>query len=819
EEITADLQRILGDVRFAVEDWEAMRDRAETIAAALDTDAAPIDAEERAETAKLLRWLRDKHFVFLGFREYEIVPENGDDVLRAVAGSGLGILRETNGRPAAHSYSKLPPDVRAKAREKSLLNLTKANSRSTVHRSNYLDYVGVKRFDDKGEVVAERRFLGLYTSRVYKQWPEEIPFVRRAAKAVIDRAGLADDSFSGKALREIIDEYPRDELFQMNADELYESVMSILALQDRQRLRLLVRRDEFGRFFSCLVFLPRSRVTPQLEQRIGQALRRAFGGMHLEQSTAMSGSVLARLHLVIYTTPGAEPDYDVAELEAELSEAMRSWTEDLRDALLDDMGEERGLELYRKYGQAFGTAYVGEVTARAAVSDIRHFEALGETDGFAVNLYKPVEASDGALRLKVFRRGQPITLSAALPTLENMGVQVVDERPYDVWPVDEEPIWVYDFGLDIGGELDLDAGDVRDRFHEAFTDVWKGTADNDAFNRLVVRAGLRSRDVLVLRAYAKYLRQAGGTFGAEYVAAALVGNPGLARILVELFNTMFDPDRPEEDRPGHDRLTAAKDLTAEFERGLDAVVNLNEDRVLRRLLGTMQATVRTNFFQHGDDGAPAKPWLSFKLDSRLVPDLPLPRPLYETFVTSPRMEGIHLRGGKVARGGIRWSDRHEDFRTEILGLMKAQNVKNAVIVPVGAKGGFVVKQPPVGDSDALQAEGIECYRTLVRGLLDITDNIVKGEIVPPERVVRLDEDDPYLVVAADKGTATFSDIANALSLERHFWLGDAFASGGSEGYDHKKMGITARGAWESVKFHFATLGVNTGTTDFTVAGI
>jgi glutamate dehydrogenase len=425
-----------------------------------------------------------------------------------------------------------------------------------------------------------------------------------------------------------------------------------------------------------------------------------------------------------------------------------------------------------------------------------------------MHLYSPLETIDAAPRLKLYRYGEPLMLSDVVPLLENMGTRVVDERPYEIRPAGAHPVWIYDLGLrheDLGG---LDIADVRERFQETLAAVWRGEIENDRFNRLVLRAGLRGRDVTVLRAYVKYLRQIGTTFSRDFMVATLVGNPDIAGRLAELFAIRFDPDFDRHE----DRGLAAKQAVAEIERRIDLVESLNEDRVLRSLLRLVTATVRTNFFQ---DGAAS---IALKLDPRSIPDMPRPRPMFEIFVYSPRVEGVHLRGGPVARGGLRWSDRPEDFRTEILGLVKAQTVKNAVIVPVGAKGGFVVKSPPAG-RDELQAEVAACYRTFVRGLLDVTDNMIDGHAVPPPRVVRHDGDDPYLVVAADKGTATFSDIANAISEEYGFWLGDAFASGGSHGYDHKAMGITARGAWVSVRRHFRALGVDVQNDDFTVAGI
>jgi glutamate dehydrogenase len=630
-------------------------------------------------------------------------------------------------------------------------------------------------------------------------------------QAVFDRAGFRPDSYDGRLLRDILESYPREELFQSDAEQLYEAAMTIIDIQDRQQLRLLVRRDLFGRFMSCLVYVPRDRLTTALRTRIEGILKTAFHGVSTQYATQVSESVLARLHITVHTETGAAPECDVAEIEARLVAAMRSWTDDLYEALVDQLGEERGVELHDRYTDAFPAAYQQDTSAAAAVVDIRRMEGLGGGDDLAMHLYRPLEAAPGTLRFKLFRHGQSVTLSDVLPLLENMGVHVVDERPYEVRPAGAEPFWIYDFGLRQEQLTGLDTDGMRERFQEAFAMVWRGDLENDGLNRLVLRAGLRGREVAVVRAYAKYLRQVRATFALDYTVATLANNPGLARRLFELFQVRLDPDHAV------DRDLDAKHLVHDFEGGLNAVTSLNEDRVLRTLLRIVEATLRTNYFQVGADGE-AKPWLAIKLSSAQIPDLPLPRPLFEIFVYSPRVEGVHLRGGRVARGGLRWSDRPEDFRTEVLGLMKAQTVKNAVIVPVGAKGGFVVKEPPT-DRDALQAEVVACYSAFIRGLLDVTDNLVAGEVVPPPLVVRHDEDDAYLVVAADKGTATFSDIANAVSQEYGFWLGDAFASGGSSGYDHKAMGITARGAWISVQRHFRDLGVDVQNDDVTVAGI
>ena len=810
DQLRRDILRVLGDVRAAVEDWSAMRERALAVADIVETEASAFAEEDRKEAADLLRWLADHHFTFLGYREYQLGKDGNEDTLCAVPGTGLGVLRDSRSHPVSHSFAKLPPEVRQRAHEPELLNLTKANSRSTVHKPNFLDYVGVKTLSPEGDVVGERRFLGLMASAAYRQSPRDIPVLRRKVQAVLDRAGHPLDGYDGRMLLNILETYPREELFQIDAEQLFEAATAILDIQDRQRLRLLVRRDVFGRFMSCLVFLPRDRLTTALRTRIQAILLAAFSGVRAQYATQVSESVLARLHITVHTEPGTVPQYDVAEIEARLVSAMRSWNDDLYDALVDQSGEERGVGLHARYADAFPAAYQHDTSAAAAVVDIGRVEGLGGDDDLAMHLYRPLEAAPGTLRFKLFRHGQSVTLSDVLPLLENMGVHVVDERSYEVRPTGGEPVWIYDFGLR-HEQTHLDVDRVRERFQEAFAMVWRGELENDGLNRLVLRAGMRGPEVAVVRAYAKYLRQVGAAFALDYTVATLAGNPELARRLFELFQVRLDPDH------AGDRDLDAKHVLHDVEAGLGAVTSLNEDRILRALVRVVEATLRTNYFQAGPDGA-AKPWLAVKLASGRIPDLPLPRPAFEIFVYSPRVEGVHLRGGAVARGGLRWSDRPEDFRTEVLGLMKAQTVKNAVIVPVGAKGGFVVKVPPT-DRHALAAEVVACYSTFIRGLLDVTDNLVAGRVVPPERVVRHDGDDAYLVVAADKGTATFSDIANAISQEYGFWLGDAFASGGSAGYDHKAMGITARGAWISVQRHFRDLGIDVQSEDVTVAGI
>jgi glutamate dehydrogenase len=762
------------------------------------------------------------------------------DELRARPDTGLGILRpDPDADPDApsRSFARVPAELRRSSPPAVPLVLTKAAARATVHRPAALDYVGVKRYDSDGSVIGERRFLGLYTSTTHKAPTAEIPVLRRTVAEVKKRAGFAAASHDAKALAEVIEALPRLELLEVTPAELYDTALGILALQERQRVRLFVRRDRFGRHWSCLVYVPLDRYTQAVRHRITDILLTAFAGTGFEYSAQVGESVLARLHFVVHTDPGARQNYlapgstpDFEALEARIAQATRSWADDLSGALLEGYGEERGLALLRRYGGAFPAAYREDFPARAAVADIGHMESLTPTNpapergSIALSLAQPLEPiagenGSGLLRFKLFAAGRPLPLSDVLPLLENMGVRVLDQRPYEVrlaanGEADDDVVWIHDFGLrpPDGG---LEADGVKGIFTEAFAATWRGEAENDGFNRLVLAAGLTGREVGVLRAYSKYLRQVGSAFSQSYMERTLTANPHIARLLVELFHARFDPARqPDPD-------DEASVLTKRLEASIDAVAGLDEDRILRSFLALVQATLRTNWFRRA--GAAGHP-VAFKLDPSQVPDLPLPRPRYEIFVSSPRVEGVHLRGGRVSRGGLRWSDRQEDFRTEVLGLMKAQMVKNAVIVPVGAKGGFVMKRPPAGQEkpaqrEALSAEVAACYRDFVSALLDVTDNIIDGEVVRPPAVVTYDGDDPYLVVAADKGTATFSDLANSIAAEYGFWLGDAFASGGSSGYDHKKMGITAKGAWESVKRHFRGLGIDADTAPITAVGI
>ncbi|MFC5907779.1 NAD-glutamate dehydrogenase [Streptacidiphilus monticola] len=819
--IEADLRRVLGDVREVVEDWGKMRDASLRIAdELLSTPPAGLGEQEVAEAWELLRWLAEDHFTFLGYREYDLVqtPE-GEDALHAVAGTGLGILRSDPVGAESAAFGRLTAPARAKAREQKLLVLTKANSRATVHRPSYLDYIGVKKFDAAGNVVGERRFLGLFSAAAYTESVSRVPVVRRKVQEVLHASGFSAESHDGRDLLQILETYPRDELFQTPVDELLSIAHSVLYLQERRKLRLFLRQDEYGRYFSALVYLPRDRYTTRVRLRLMDLLMQELGGSTIDYTAWNTESVLARLHFVVRVPTGTElphlSDADVERLETKLAEAARSWADGFNEVLVRECGEERAAEASRRYANAFPDGYRADFTPATGVADLRQLESLRGAGDFKLNLYQPVDAEADERRFKIYWEGGSVSLTEVLPVLQRLGVEVLDEHPYELRRAGASVAWIYDFGLRLRPEVaDAVTEESRERFQEAFAAVWTGKAENDGFNSLVLRAGLTWRQAMVLRAYAKYLRQAGVAFSQDYMEDALLGNVHATRLLVNLFEARMSPAHQ------HSAAELTEGILEELDGALDQVVSLDEDRILRSFLSLIKATLRTNFFQRDENGEP-HPYVSMKFDPQAIPDLPAPRPKFEIWVYSPQVEGVHLRFGKVARGGLRWSDRREDFRTEILGLVKAQMVKNTVIVPVGSKGGFVAKQlpDPSVDRQAWMDEGISSYKTFISGLLDITDNLVAGEVVAPKDVVRHDGDDTYLVVAADKGTATFSDIANGVAADYGFWLGDAFASGGSAGYDHKGMGITARGAWESVKRHFRELGHDTQTQDFTVVGI
>lgn len=813
EKLRRQLARVLNDVRAVVQDWGGMRARIGEIIATIEAQDLPVPAEDKEEALYFLRWVNDHHYTFIGFRAYDLLAENGQDVLRQVPGSGLGILRDSHGSDLSQGFAHIPTPLRAFARIPSLLIITKSTALSTVHRPVHLDYIGIKRFNNEAQVIGEWRFLGLYSSLAYSSRPGDIPILRKKVEHVLSKSGFAPAGHDHKALAHILDTFPRDEMFQCTEQELYQVATGILRIQERHKLGLFLRKDSFGRFVTALVFVPRERYHTELRRRIQDILVQALIGEGVEFNIQISDSPLARVHFIIRTRPDRIPDYDVAQLQARMAEAMHSWQDELRIALHAHFGEEQGDHLFQRYGEAFPPAYRDDYSPRTAVLDIQHLEEISETTAFTLNLYRPPEQGKELLRFKVFGRDRPMTLSDVLPMLEQMGLRILSARPYEIEPRSGGPFWILDFDMTSGYGVSVEVLAVKSAFQETFAQVCSGKMENDGFNRLVLAAGLHWRSVVMVRALCKYLLQTRSPFSQSYMEQALVGNAAITNLLTALFEARFDPINRA------DAEARCKVLNDQIEKSLESVTNLDEDRILRLYLALIQAMLRTNYYQTNGDGTP-KPYLSFKFDPAQVPTLPQPRPMFEIFVYSPRVEGVHLRGGPVARGGIRWSDRREDFRTEVLGLMKAQMVKNAVIVPLGAKGGFVAKRLPAGDDrDAIQDEVVYCYRIFICGLLDLTDNLIGGAVSSPPAVVRHDRDDPYLVVAADKGTATFSDIANRLAAEYDFWLGDAFASGGSTGYDHKKIAITARGAWESVKRHFRELSMDIHHQTFTAIGI
>jgi len=807
--LTDTLTATLDDVRVAVADWRPMLSQAQTAARNLQAAGVPREADA-AEARALIEWMAAGHFTFLGYRRYRLRRGARQDLLVPQPASGLGILRASRPGVAIPSPTALTGSLRREARSARAVLVTKANSRSTVHRGSYLDYVGVRTFDGHGNVTGEDRFLGLWTASAYESSPRIIPLLTDKIDAVIGAFNAAPGSHDAKSLLQVLETYPRDELFQASIAELVRNVRGIVNLYERAQVRLFVRRDPFDRFYSCLVYVPRDRYDSRVRQRIETVLLAEFGGVAVETQVHISESTLARLYVVVRAGAPHDARVDLAKVERALARAASNWQAGLRDALTATMDEAAALVLWKQFATVFPAAYTERVAPAAALADIAELVALGSDPGaMRLRLHRASGEAATQLHLTLFRRGAAISISDVVPVMENFGLRVIAEQPYEIqWPADT-PVRIQDFEL--AHPTPFDIGKLGPRLTAAIESVWSGATENDGFNRLLLLTGLAVREIMVLRACGRYLLQTGLPFSQAYLERVLQANPRIALQLFQLFDRQLNPARSAAVRA---RTQPLEDTIA---HALEAVTSLDADRILRGFLHVIRAIVRTNFWQ--TVAGVSRPCLSFKLDSHAIPELPLPRPLFEVFVYSPEVEAIHLRMAQVARGGIRWSDRREDFRTEVLGLMKAQNVKNTVIVPMGAKGGFVVKNPQATTAAERQREGIRCYQIFMRGLLDITDNIVNLRVVPPQQVTRRDPDDPYLVVAADKGTASFSDIANAVSAEYSFWLGDAFASGGSAGYDHKKMGITARGAWESVKRHFRELGRDIQVEDFTVAGI
>ena len=818
----ADLLRAgLADVEAAVEDWLPMRERMRAAARALEAPEGRGGRRvtaSRGEAIALLDWMYGAHFVFQG---YERLRSSGGR-LRRVPRSGLGTLRDAASSDAAVG-------ARRSTAADTALHITKSQRRSTVHRPGHLDQVSVLERDARGRVIGEHRFLGLWTATAYFAAPSDIPVVRRKVAEVVAAFGLDPTGHDGKAVLAVLETWPRDELFQASVPELVGFVRGAVNLYERRTTRVIMRHDAAGGFWSCMVFVPRDRYTTEVRLRIERLLLDRLGGDDLESQVQIALSNHARLHVTVRggrATAGLPVDAD--RLDREIAAAVATWQDGLQDALYDALPAEEAARLLQRHGARFPAAYRSEVPPADALPDIMALEALATDPAQPpqLRLWRPAGGARHRVHLRVVRSGGAAPIAELLPVLENFGLRMLAERPWRIAPLADAAgtgtqggdIALQDFELELrDAPAGIDPLRAGDRFLAALRAVRAGDLDDDPFNRLVLITALDGHEAGVLRACCRWLLQTGIPFSLAYMARTLAAHPAFAADLWRLFTLRLGPVAGE--RASRAALRKADRLVERLRATLEAVSNADDDRILRAFMGVILAALRTNFFQRDTDGA-RRPALALKLDPHAVADLPLPRPHREIYVLGPRVEGVHLRMGEVARGGLRWSDRREDFRTEILGLMKAQNVKNTLIVPVGAKGGFVPRRPPVGGTrEAVQADGVLAYKTYIGALLDVTDDIRGKRIVPPQGVRRLDGDDPYLVVAADKGTATFSDIANGISVARGFWLGDAFASGGSAGYDHKKMGITARGAWECVKRHFREMGVDTQTQPFTVAGI
>ncbi len=805
--LEARIRAVLQKVRLAVSDWKRMSKAALSLAEPFETRLPGIPNAEAWEIGDFMRWLADKNFVFLGMADYDIDKRTDGEQLTRLSSSSLGLYT----LPATDSIDDgaCPIEYRLTPATARFIEITKSSEPCEVHRSVPMDMIAVKRFDSMGAIVGETRILGLFTSNVYYQTTDGIPIIRRKVARVLERAGFDPVSHNGKSLKAIVEFLPRDELFQLSEESLFTLGMGILSLESRPKVRVFTRIDAYERYASCIVYVPRERFSTTVREQIERVLARAYSGHVLTFYTQVSDSPLARVNILIATTPGNVPSPDIEALEHEITELTRAWTDALRTASISQLGEAEGEATALAYASAFDSAYITAHTGQGAIADIRRIrEALGG-DGLALELFmRPVEAGD--IHLKCYTADIGSTLSDMVPVLENMGTKLVEVRPYLVRPKDGKPVLIRDFVLRLPQGYTLDIDSNKARLEAAIGSIWRGQFADDGLNGLLFKTSLTARDIDILRVFSRYMRQINFAYGQMVIWRTLNTHAALAEQLMAYFHARFAPGIKS-------RETAMEKAKATILEGLESVDSLAEDRIIRRILELMEAAVRTNAFQPDETGKP-KSYISVKFLSRTIPELPLPKPYAEIYVYSTLTEGIHLRGDTVARGGLRWSDRPEDFRTEVLGLMKAQMVKNAVIVPSGSKGGFVVKRPPE-DRGQLQEEAIRCYKTFLSGLLDLTDNIVGAKIMPPRDLVRHDGDDPYLVVAADKGTASFSDIANGVSAAYGFWLGDAFASGGSAGYDHKEMAITARGGWISVVRHFREMGRDITKESFTAVGI
>ncbi|KEY91325.1 NAD-specific glutamate dehydrogenase [Candidatus Photodesmus blepharus] len=807
-----ELLSIMKDVGLIVRDWLPMVEKLKQVTHEIENlkDTIVTESDRYEDIINFLHWLVNHNFTFMGYKEYNLVLIDDETELVPTKEKGLGLFsyeRYVRGV----KLSDFSDSARLEAKKPFFLILTKGNTQSRIHRPAYSDYIGIKKFDKKGKVIGEHRFTGLYTSTVYNQSIESIPLINEKVMRILKSSGYRNGSYSYKALHNILENYPRDELLQAKEDELLEVGMGVIQMQDRDLLRLFIRKDSFGRFFSCMVYVSKERYNTELRRQTQQILQRYFCcEQEVDFTTYFSESSLARTHYIV-RVDNNNMDVDVKMIEQNLMEASSTWDDRLSKAIIANFGESKGLPLSKEYMSAFPRSYKEDILPASAVADVERLEALNDEYKLQMLFYRSQEESKNsrAVNLKLYHRDELIHLSDIMPMLENLNLRVIGESPYEVCKANGQTYWILDFSMLYKSKNIVDLREAQERFQEAFVKIWSGKLENDGFNRLVLGASLSGREVSILRAYTRYMRQVGFPFSQQYIEDTLNHYPDLAKGLINLFTTRFNPDFQGS------QIEITKKITEQ----LNYVENLDDDRIIRRYIEIIYATLRTNYYQT-DENKQEKPWLSLKIKPLDISDIPQPVPSFEIFVYAPDIEGVHLRGGKIARGGLRWSDRQEDFRTEILGLAKAQQVKNAVIVPVGAKGGFVCKkQHMLTTRNEILEEGRRCYERFIRALLDVTDNIIGGEVIRPKNVVCYDGDDPYLVVAADKGTATFSDLANTISEEYNFWLGDAFASGGSNGYDHKMMGITARGGWESVKRHFREMGINCQTTDFTVIGI
>ncbi len=810
------LLSVLDEVLRVVKDYKPMMEQIVRIEKNLQLAVGSVMAPLVKESQEFIRWLMANHFTFLGFSEYEFVDSESGKQLREISEKRLGVFAFRNAQQSIIDVSQFNEGMAKFHLVPQIITFSKSSIRSRVHRHAYSDYVVIKKFNSSGEVVGESRFMGLYTSTVYSLSPIGIPLIREKINKVIERSGLNLNSYYGKSFKQILETFPRDELFLSGSSELYETLMGVAQINERSMVKLFVRRDLFGKFVTCLIYIPRDYFSTKIRLKIQELIGDLLGTSECEFTTLYSESILARVHLVFKLSSQPVPEIDIAALQSKIVEITRSWEDQLQYSLIESQGEEKAMRLLHDYRNAFASSYQEQFDSRNAVQDILIMDSMTETNDIAMSFYQPVSSTENELRFKIFHENQTLELSDVIPVLEHLGLRVVSESSHEIRRTDGDFVWLHDFHLQHHFVSEFDIHAVKENFQTAFAAIWRKRMDSDPFNRLVLSCGLKWREVVLLRAYACYMRQTLFNFADTYIANALVNHSALTRLLIDLFNAKFDPTFNMGIKANQDIIDNCRQKILQ---GLNKVENLNEDRIVRRYLAMIDSSVRTNYYQTTEAGT-EKDYLSIKLSPRTIPDIPEPRPLYEIFVFSPRVEGVHLRSAKVARGGLRWSDRLQDYRTEVLGLVKAQQVKNAVIVPNGAKGGFVCKHPPqTGGRDAILKEGIECYKIFIRGLLDLTDNLIEGKIKSPEDTLRFDEDDPYLVVAADKGTATFSDIANSISAEYRFWLGDAFASGGSQGYDHKAMGITARGAWISVQRHFKEKNINIQQDPISVLGI